>query len=58
MPKEIGDVPETPPFLKTNIRTNQSTEGGEEMGPIRCKGRKKNLTRQDSGMCPDDTVDV
>lgn len=34
-------VPETPPFLKTNVRTNRSTEGGEEMGPVGAKGGKR-----------------
>lgn len=37
-------VPETPPFLKTNVSTNQSTEGREEMGPAGAKEGKKSLT--------------
>lgn len=49
-------VPETPNFLKTNIRTNQSTEGGEEIGPVAEKEGKKNLNPQDSGMYPIEIV--
>ena len=49
-------VPETPNFLKTNIRTNQSTEGGEEIGPVGEKEGKKNLNQQDSGMYPIEIV--
>lgn len=44
-------------FLK-NKRKHQSKHRGEEMGPAGAKEGKKSLTRQDSGPCPDDTVDA